>query len=261
MNGKNSVEVIWRKRATRALALVFLLGILISTTGLCSAAEVWSDNFDDCNCEGWTIDSCSAADGTLRSLSTGGFACRESSITEGTWSFDLELKEYVSGPELGFEMGAVTPTVFFMSTHPEETPWYFYSVYSTLVYTQTGTKPILEIRKNNANGGGAFTTWVKLASYDLEEDDFGWKHIDVARTAGGQITVWLNGTMVMQAVDNEISTSEYFVFMANEDMAIDNIVLDDVPRFAGITVELLAVGAVVSLVIVASILWVWRRRG
>jgi hypothetical protein len=259
MTGKNSMEMIWKKRTPRMIALVFLCSILISTTGFCSATEVWSDNFDDCNCDEWTTSCCSAADGRLRSTAAGGFAYHESSVTVGTWSFDLELKEYVAGSQQPSESGFVTPTVFFMSTNPEETPWYFYGIYSAQAYTQTSTKPILQIRKNSPNGGGAFGTWVKLASYDLEEDDFGWKHIDVARTADGQITVWLNGTMVMQVVDTEIGTSEYFVFMANEDMAIDNVVLDDVPRFSGITLELLAVGAGVSLIIIASVVWV--RRG
>jgi hypothetical protein len=178
----------------------------------------------------------------------------------GTWSFDLELKDYSDDPDFAVAMGYVTPTVFFMSTHPDDTPWYFYSVYTGLASTQTGVKPFLQIRKNNPNGGGAFSTWVKLAEYDLEEGDLGWKHIDVARTSGGQITVWLNGTIIMQAVDTEITTSEYFVFMANKNMGIDNIVLDDVPMASGIPLELLALGVGVPAVVIVSVLLV-RRRG
>ncbi|MFW9967465.1 MAG: hypothetical protein ACFFEA_09960, partial [Candidatus Thorarchaeota archaeon] len=229
MSRKNSMVIIWRKTLTRAIAPVLLCSILLSATGFCYATEVWSDNFEDGNCDEWTMNCCSAADGVLRSTAAAGFACRESSVTEGTWSFDLQVGEHESGPAMGFEFGAVTPTVFFMSTHPEETPWYFYSVYATKVSTQTGSMPVVQIRKNSPSGGGAFNTWVKLASHDLEDGDFGWKHIDVARTLGGQITVWLNGTIILQVVDTEIDTSEYFVFMACEGMGIDNIVLDDVP--------------------------------
>ncbi|MFQ5831590.1 MAG: hypothetical protein ACE5H4_02715 [Candidatus Thorarchaeota archaeon] len=104
-----------------------------------------------------------------------------------------------------------------MSTHPEETPWYFYCVVATQASTQTGYKPVLEARKNAPDGAGAFYTWAKIASYDGEDGDFGWKHVDIARTIGGQITVWINGTLVIQVVDTDIDTSEYFVFMAGND--------------------------------------------
>lgn len=257
---EKSISKIWRRPPTLAIALVFLCSILVSATGFCYATEVWSDDFDDCNCDGWTVSGFSAEDGTLSSTSAAGTAYRESTVAEGTWSFDLELLDYSQIVHLGFEFGAITPTAFFMSTNPEETPWYFYAVYGTAASTQTGAKPVLQIRKNNPNGGGAFNTWVKLASYDLEEGDFGWKHIDVARTSSGQITVWLNGTVIMQVVDTEIDTSEYFVFMANENMGIDNIVLDDVPMASGIPLEILALSVGVPAIIIVSAVWV-RRRG
>ncbi|MFW9846257.1 MAG: hypothetical protein ACFFD6_05895 [Candidatus Thorarchaeota archaeon] len=157
MTRRNSIANIWRRMLTRAIALVFLCSI-ISATGLCYATEVWSDNFDDCDCDGWTVSGCCATNGTLMSTSASGRAYHERSMTVGTWSFDLQIGEYVQGVPLGFEFGAVTPTVFFMSTHPDETPWYFYSVYATQVSTQTGIKPVIQIRKNNPDGGGAFNT-------------------------------------------------------------------------------------------------------
>lgn len=259
MNTKSLIATFRRKKLVHMIAFVFICSVLLSTTGPCFATEVWSDNFDDYNCDGWTVSGCSATDGTLRSTSTAGTAYCASSVTVGTWSFDLEIQEYGSGPSETFEFGAVTPTVFFMSTHPDETPWYFYSVYATQVTTQTAIKPVMQIRKNSPNGGGAFNTWVKLASHDLEDGDFGWKHIDVARTSGGQITVWLNGTLILQAVDTELDTSEYFVFKANEEMAIDNIVLDDVPKAAGIPLEFVAAGVGVTVVVIVTVIWLKKR--
>lgn len=242
------------------LGIVALLLILTFAAEPCVAAEVWSDNFDDGNHDSWTFSSCSAADGTVRVMAASGSAYRESAVDIGTWSFDLEHKGFDVGDiDWGWQ-GFVLPAVFFMSSHPEETPWNYYCVVAAHVSTSSGDRPVVELRKNSPSGGGAFYTWVKLASYDLEIGDFGWKHFDVARTSNGQITVWVNGTQVIQVVDTDLESSEYFVFMAGPNRGLDNIVADDVPISTGVPLELLALGIGVPVIIVGTVVWT-RRRG
>jgi hypothetical protein len=219
------------------------------------ATEVWADDFEDSSHDDWTLNSCAVIDGTLKSTGSSGSAYHESTTAVGTWSFDLEAKGFTIGIDWGWQ-GFIFPTVFFMSTHPEETPWHFYAISTSQVSTQDGSIPVVEIRKNSPNGGGAFYTWVKLASYDIE-DGFGWKHFDVARTSGGQITVLMNGTQILQVTDTDFDSSEYFVFMGGVDRGVDNIIVDDVPMVSGL--PLLILGPAVLVVTIVTVVLVRRR--
>jgi len=219
------------------------------------AAEVWSDDFEDDNHDDWTLNSCTISDGMLKSVSSSGSAYHESTTAVGTWSFDLEAEGFTTGIDWGWQ-GYIFPAVFFMSTHPEETPWQFYALVTTQVSTQDGFIPVVELRKNSPNGGGAFYTWVKLASYDIEEG-FGWKHFDVSRTAGGQITVLMNGAQVLQVTDTDFDSSEYLVFMAGKDRGLDNIVVDDVPMTSGL--PLIILGPAVLAITIVTVVLVRRR--
>lgn len=242
-------------KSTSRLCATVILIILALAVNPNAAAEVWSDDFEGDNHDDWTLNSCAISDGVLKSTGSSGSAYHESTTSVGTWSFDLEAEGFTTGIDWGWQ-GYIFPAVFFMSTNPEETPWYFYALVTTQVSTQDGFMPVLEIRKNSPNGGGAFYTWVNLGSYDIEES-FGWKHFDVIRTSGGQITVLMNGTQVLQVTDTDLDFSEYLVFMAGIDRGLDNIVVDDVPMVSEI--PLLIIGAAVLTVSILTVILIRRR--
>ena len=51
--------------------------------------------------------------------------------------------------------------------------------------------------------------------------------IAITRDANGQFYVYINDTLAMQFVDTTYDTSNYFVIMAEQDTAIDNIIVSD----------------------------------
>jgi len=232
------------------------LGILVLMCSLaiiaepCSATEVWSEDFDgDFPPDGWVIDANTiVVDGTLRgSYSTE--VHRPCNLTSGTWNFDMF--------DIGNWMMDLRPGlyVYFMSTHPDTHPQMTYCLRITQGTTSAGLKYIYAITRFNGEAT------VTLASGDgLERPSLKGTlhHIRITRTAAGQMSVYVNETLMVEATDNEISTSECFRILLGYDYAIDNIVVDDAPP--GIPMELLAVGAgAVAIVVVVVV--VMKRRG
>jgi hypothetical protein len=85
-------------------------------------------------------------------------------------------------------------------------------------------------------------------------------HIKITRTAAGQMSVYVNGTLVVETTDNEVSTSECFKMILGYDYAIDNIVVDDEILIGGVPMELLAVSAGVVAIVVVTLVALKRRR-
>jgi hypothetical protein len=233
----------------------------------CYAALVWADDFNDGNLEGWEQNGACTADELWlrwnRSISVG-IAYRDSTIVVGTWKFDLI--------ELAGAGTSKVTRVRFIHTNGFS-PWMYYYVELTRDYTNGGTYPVYSL------GKGVSGQRTALDSYDGLEGELTTHHFWVTRTSAGEMNVYVNGTLVMQAVNNEVDFSTYFHFATDRDTAIDNIEIDDevllpevTPTTTGtptdtsepppaIPMELVVVilgGAAVVVVVIAVIL---KRRG
>ncbi len=215
----------------------------------CNATEVWSEDFDDPSLDGWAKDANAiVVDGTLRgSYSTEVY--RPCNLSCGAWSFDvLDIGGWR-------ELWAPGLYVYFMSSHPDEFPRTSYCLRISQGTTAAGLKYIYAITKFDGFAS------VTLASGDGIEDSIlkgTLQHIKIARTPSGHMSVFVNGTLILEATDNEISTSECFRIILGYDYAIDNIVVDDALD-SGIPIELLAIGGGVAAVVLVTVVLVKRR--
>lgn len=230
-------------------ALVALMCLLLLGPIACSATEVWSDDFEDGNLDGWIGDASTfVVDGALcGSRSTEVY--RPCNLSCGAWSFDVR--------DIGGWQQAKLPGLFvyFMSSHPDTPLRTSYWFRITQASTAAGLKYVYAIRKMDG------TVETTLASADgLERSSLKGvlHHIKVTRTAAGHMSVYVNGTLVVEATDNGISTSECFRILLNYDYAIDNIVVDDAPP--GIPMELLGVGAGAVAIVVVTLVALKHRK-
>jgi hypothetical protein len=180
----------------------------------CKAAPVWSDNFDDGNYDGWTVlnGTFTAQDHTLRSIGGGGLIIHPSSVTTGTWSFDI--------------MGVNDTDVGFMSTYP--LPLNGMTCLDTGLYHSRG----ITLEVNAAIKG----TWTTIGIFYPSVSVTRWQHINITRDSDGRICVYHNGTLVIDAVSTLVTKSDYFwvcfsltsgFTIGNTEGAIDNIVVSD----------------------------------
>ncbi len=157
-----------------------------------------------------------AVGGVLRHLETEwSYAGHNSSVTFGTWTFDVDIQEPVN--EYHF-------SIAFLS-EPFDDDWLTYGVvgsaYGINFYIHdTGTT---EIRISKADHD---TGVVHMDSY-TEVNMIGWRSIIITRELSGQFYVYLNGTLILKAKDLQHTTSERFYFLSHGGPAIDNVTVSD----------------------------------
>lgn len=215
------------------------------------AATVWSDDFNDGNYTGWTVDEGTYSAVNYRLENTGeplNTIRHASTVTTGTWSFDLDI---------------VSPST------PHPTWVLIMSDDGINGYGVTFGRTRLMLQKT-VNGG----FWA-LATYYVGPNTGtvlrALEHVDVTRTTAGELNVWLNGTHRLYCQDITFSSSTYFVHGSEGDAAqyLDNVVVSDtidlqpptntttttapIPGFA---VPAIALGLVVALATAI----VYRRR-
>jgi hypothetical protein len=225
----------------------------------CKAATVWSDNFDSGNYNGWTVTNgtFSAADHTLRSVGGGGVIIHPSSVTTGTWSFDI-----MGVNDTGVGLMGSYPVPFDFARQPASYAW--------IGIAKEGQILGLDVA---ASGQG---TRVGQYSYPWTKTS-GWQHIDVTRSSEGRTCVYLNGTLVIDwaPLTNPVTTSEYFWVMFGEEAfphigtsegAIDNIVVSSTvdiqppPPYYMQTWFWAVVGTVIVAVAVVAVLFLRRKK-
>ncbi|MGD2072847.1 MAG: hypothetical protein PVG65_05100, partial [Candidatus Thorarchaeota archaeon] len=197
---KISNKIIW----LRTLIALTVLLIYAYQPILCNAAEVWSDDFDDGNSDGWNISSgdFTCANGYLETTevaapSTGSLIYHESSIQHGTWSFDAYL--------LGNE-------------------WYLlimvddYEFHTRMLY--------VEVRNTRISIGRVSGI---IVSWDSPKSMSGtWTHIDVTVDDDWTINVFVNNTHRINYDTLSLDTTDYLIFNPyTVGQAIDNIIVDD----------------------------------
>ena len=243
-------------RTAFGIVVVFLLCSLAFGPRPVAADLVWSEDFDEGPGEEWTEigdptyadDNCRGKPGERAILTI----YRQSSVSVGSWSFDIRyVKEFVRD----FRYVPNEVSVRFMSSDPEAMPWISYALQISPATTATGGYLLYKIVKNPEDAGGDV-----LADYEDSEisNMHGMHHFKITRDGAGHVTVLLNGTVIMQAADTDITTSEYFAVFFGADFSIDNIVADDTPP--GVPLELLAVGAGAVAIVVITLVALKRRR-
>jgi len=233
-----------------------MLVLMVSAqVGPSAAAVQWSDDFTDGNYDGWNVVSAewSAVDNLLEVVGGTPVGCdmcvipgiiyHESTVTSGTWSFDIEY-------DLNSTEEAAVPKVFFMSSDPEN--WNGYCVEIQPVVSGESTLAAFRLLRGTTTQGVVGTDYTILGSFDVDEGNQGSKHIDVTRTAAGQITVWIDGVQAIQATDTVIDAEscEYFVVFTNNEWTFDNVVVDDALTVGGIPLELIMVGAGAAAIVI-----------
>ncbi|MFX1415821.1 MAG: hypothetical protein ACFFC0_03365 [Promethearchaeota archaeon] len=240
--------------------LFFVTGIILflvvsAQIGPSAATVQWSDDFADGNYDGWNVVSAewSAADNLLEVVDGTPVGCdlcvipgiiyHESTVTSGTWSFDIEY-------DLNSTEEAAVPKFFFMSSDPEN--WNGYCVEIQPVVSGESTLAAFRLLRGTTTPGVVGTDYTILGSFDVDEGDTGNKHIDVTRAASGQITVYIDGVQAIQATDTVIDAEscEFFVVFSNNEWTIDNVVVDDAITVGQIPLELIAVGGGAAAIII-----------
>jgi pectate lyase len=188
------------------------------------AAEVWSDNFDDGNYDGWTVTT-GEWDATTNALetyyaTTSVHMCRiwhESNVTVGTWSFDVFYPH--SNPE---------PVILFMAngTDPVGAQEDDYQGYGLRI---SDDNIFLLIQDGDWDRGTQL-----LASAEVGDWVGTWTSFDITRDSDGVIKVYVNATSNVAVADishsplTEFSYSERFVIDSHfGDTTFDNIVVSD----------------------------------
>ncbi len=243
-----------RNRHFLSIALLALLCFLTFAPIQSSAALVWSETFDELNPDVWTtLLACRLEDGALRGVNGDHIsavrAYRPSNVSVGTWKFDL-TEVHVWGEELDI------CKIYFIK--PEESDYSSYYALSLVHaggeegerYSYTLEKYVEGIPRVilDSHIGEARPTNVGVL-----------QHFAITRSADGQMAVYLNSSLILNAVDNDITTSEYFGFYTWDDWAFDNVFVYDTIEIGG-DVAPLVIGVASAAVIVIAVIGIIRRR-
>ncbi|MHA2224915.1 MAG: hypothetical protein ACXAC8_06910 [Candidatus Hodarchaeales archaeon] len=248
------------KASMRKLLIVILIISIISVSNLSVAktnTTVWSDDFNEGNIDGWEIighdwtnyppsydlwtGNASVANNELwingsENLYT--VVGYPSSVTHGTWSFDVIAKNTA---RISFasntNVSTYTPTA---GSH-----------YTLFISSYLGG--VLELWKT-INGN---TT--NLESVNITGISGHWQHVDITKDKSNIISIYINRTLQFTIVDDSVTKSFHFKFFANTVAGLDNVTVSN-------TVDITAkTGSINTISIIAGlgfifILFHHRRR-
>ena len=232
------------------LGLLSLLCVLSYAPAQVSGALVWSEYFNELDFDTWTMQSCQLIDNELHGVNgdhaPAVMAYRESTVAVGTWKFDLrEVGEW--GEELDI------CKIYFMSPLELEIPdWEYYALSIVHASGSGGVRLSYTIEKYIDN-----QPKVIVASYlgeYMESTKGTLHHFAITRVESGQMTVYLNGTQVMQGNDADLTTTGWFGFYTWDDWSLDNVEVYDTIE-VGQSLPLVTIGivgvAAIGIIVVA----------
>ncbi|MHA1136068.1 MAG: hypothetical protein ACTSSE_06225 [Candidatus Thorarchaeota archaeon] len=178
----------------------------------------------------------------------------ESTVAVGTWKFYLrEVGEW--GEELDI------CKIYFMSPLEPEIPgWEYYALSIVHASGSGGVRLSYTIEKYIDN-----QPKVIVASYlgeHMESTKGTLHHFAITRVESGQMTVYLNGTQVMQGNDADLATTGWFGFYTWDDWSLDNVEVYDTIE-VGQSLPLVTIGIVVVAaigIIVVAVYFVRVRK-
>jgi hypothetical protein len=259
------------KRYIFALIVAIALCVLGLVPIEIQATEIWSDNFNDGNYDGWTIDTdgfpggdFSAANGVLNVTVVSGMApwgyyssgiWHPSTVSTGTWEFDLIGK-----------LHSLTQFSFLYNVSLGSwDPAQGYNFAMTI--SDTG----VAIVKLNRADSDTSESAIDMAQVDPAKESNIY-HIEISRHADGHFYVWVDDVLTLEAVDTTYSISTDLIYAASLHCAIDNVVVSDTVKtpttatnttttgtttttqLQDMTLIYLAAGGAVVLVIVIAII-------
>jgi hypothetical protein len=239
------------------IALLTLICLFSFSPVQVSGALVWSEYFNELDYGTWTMESCQLINNELHGINgdhvSAVMAYRESTIAIGTWKFDLrEVGEW--GEELDI------CKIYFMSPlEIEATDWEYYALSIVHSSGSGGVRLSYRIEKYVNN-----LPKVLIATYlgeYTESTKETLHHFAITRIANGQMTVYLNGTQVMQGTDTDLTTTNWFGFYTWDDWSLDNIEVYDTIEIGG-TQSLVTIGVVgaAAIVLVVIAVYFWKLR-
>ena len=206
--------------------MIGLCFILVGFTQV-SAAIDWSDNFDDGNYDGWTVEdgAYSVTDGALTSEATGDLwdiIWHPSTTAVGTWNFSF-MYDVVDDLAVYIIMVMSVNQTIDMNVQ---------AGYGIKITHELGLDPTLSLIKQDGTYVSIGNMVLPFGVADLHGT---WTDFAVSRNSTGGFNVWINGTHMWEVVNVEHDTSEMFVYYTYTDIVgvegghLDNIVVDDVP--------------------------------
>ncbi len=212
MTRKNSIL----PRLLMVSALALIITTLLSANNT-SAAIVWQDNFNDGDYDGWTIEGLGDFGITSNALIATGsagvwnFIRYPSTVAFGWWSFDV-LSEDAPGNH----------SYVYIISGVAEIPNYRLAIW-TGSYSTWASGPGVSVIKTNTTDNFSIAEWFPGTAFS------GWHSYNVTRDNTGLFNIYIDGTLRLTFTDNEITTSSYFRFGAQENSGIDNVVVNDSP--------------------------------
>lgn len=171
---------------------------------------VWQDTFDDStsldNYE--IVNGDLSSDGVLTSLGCEN-ACdygpayfyRNSIASTGTWSFDFNLTSSLFFYFVG--IGKVSGHALF--------PKHGYNL---------NIRPSLKLFTLDF----VTTTVTTLDTFESDDSVIGWMHIDITRNDDGEISIYLDGTSIIETIQTDLTSSEHINIQLTKNSQLDNLV-------------------------------------
>ena len=190
--------------------LVIIIAIIISSfLSGCSSVEddsiVWSDDFEDGELDGWDVwwqKGIYSIDDGILTIKTGGDLYHESSVLNGTWSFDLFLDD---NSDTTHEFRFTEGTYNFQNLEVKQAE-------NTQIWITT-----------QRDDGEAIPSHV-----DLGEKLSGWHHFDITREESGMIKIYLDGEFILEHFDDrEFDAEKLVVMYCCSGPVLDNLVVRD----------------------------------
>ncbi len=207
------------RRPHLRFVLVFgvLLFLFILATGPppCTAATIWSDDFNDGDHAGWTIESgdYGVSSNTLIPTATDSTIRHSSTVTTGTWSFD-------------FLWLGTSAWVAFIASSTFGTNNSYHIEFERNTGTNVSTVRI------HAYVDTDHTAIITAQNEAIDPLYGSWVSVAITRDASGEFLAYINGIPVWRPPPNVIhtthTTSSFFVIHCLETtFAFDNIVVSD----------------------------------
>ncbi len=233
------------------------------------ATEILFDDFNDGNYDGWTpteygggsIWTASEFHLQLNQTIIGAIA-HESSVSTGTWSFDIYCEYPDEGS--GYYVETRAAVYFMVIDYPPNsdatTKWSGYAIQTASAPSGEELIHTFSLRKRVVDSVQGIFRGTILDSYLGDEFESRWYHIDVTRTSNGQITAFLNGTQILQAVDTDFDSSDYFALVAEGQQCFDNVRINDQILYGGMGIEIIVLGIGAGVILIVALVVIKQRR-
>ena len=241
MNSKK--KILW-------ISVLMMISLVFFSVSQTQAALIWSENFNTEDPAGWTFENwqrpsnifevnpdlgMSVINGVLRgpnSTSHDSMASvnYDSSVAYGNWSFDWIVTsgtDHLAYDSVAF-MFTDTVNNYNMTGLTESEYLENCNGYNLLMISSSSTTGFTGAAIPGISLGIYGSSYAILDTHEFASDIVGSHHIDIYRDMQGQISVYFDTQLIIQATDNTVTTSEVFNIVSFKgDSGFDNIVVNE----------------------------------